>query len=239
MKEIHTTQHTIAIFRHLYEFVFGVLPAALQEEMKHALEHITNDPELTRKDIEDTMIVFGKKVWPYRKALQEMIELHEGSVGEQFFRSALSRRMQKRFAEFLEHGGTLRDIHSGAPAHFFSSDERIELNHALVDMHQHLRAYVVQHLKGIGRREFDARVKEFTTILTELETELDHIRDMADNAQEHPLVAREMREHVRGFEHGLAFLGPEYTSDEVTRAREHFQGRKQELIVRGLQISIV
>ncbi len=236
MDEFNDTQHTKAIFQHLYDFVSYVLPLELQEEMSHALEHIKNDTELSREDIEDTMIIFGKKVWPYRKALQENIELHEGNVGDQFFRGALSRSMQKRFEEFLQHGGTLRDIHSGAPAHFFSVEERVELNHALVDMHQHLKAYVLQHLKGLGRKEFDARVAEFTKILENLETELEHIRDMADDAQEHPLIAREMREHVRGFEHGLAFLGPEYSEEEVLRAREHFVGRKKELTVRQFNI---
>jgi hypothetical protein len=236
MKETNYTQHTVEIFRHLYEFVSDVLPSELRAEMKHAFDHVENDQELTRYDIEKTMIIFGKKVWPYRKALQEMIELHEREMGNQFFRSALSRSMQKRFEEFLQHGGTLQDIHSGAPAHFFTSEERVELNHALVDMHTHLKKYVLQHMKGLGKKEFEKRILEFTGILAELDTELDHIREMADEAQEHPLLAREMREHVRGFEHGLVFLGPEYTYDEIFRAKEHFVGRKKELIVRGFHM---
>ena len=227
-----STKYTISIFRHLYTFVADVLPTELREEMAHALDHVEHDTELSREDIEETMIVFGKKVWPYRKALQELIELHEGKMGDQFFRSALSRSMQKRFEEFLQHDGTLRDIHSGAPAHFFSADERVEINHALVDMHLHLKKYVIQHLKGLGKNEFEKRVVEFTKILEALDAELDHIRDMADDAQEHPLIAREMREHVRGFEHGLAFLGPEYTEEEVYRTKEHFLGRKKELTIR-------
>ncbi len=238
MKGKDSTQHTIAIFRHLYEFVNGVLPPELQEEMRHALEHVEHDTELSRDDIEDTMIVFGKKVWPYRKALQEAIELHEGTIGEQFFRSSLSRSMQKRYEEFLHHNGTLRDIHSGAPAHFFTVEERVELNHALVDMHLHLKKYVLQHLKGLGVKEFEKKITEFRQILSDLEAELDHIRAMADDAQEHPLIAREMREHVRGFEHGLSFLGPEYTHEEITRAKEHFSGRKRELTVRGMHLVV-
>ncbi len=162
MEEV-TTQHTIAIFRHLYEFVRGALPADLQAEMEHALDHVERDTELTREDIEHTMIVFGKKVWPYRKALQEMVEHTEGTMGDQLFRSSLSRSMQKRFQEFLDHGGSLRDIHSGGAVHFFSSEERVELNHALVDMHEHLRAFTVQRIRGIGARDFDTRVSDSRT----------------------------------------------------------------------------
>ncbi|PIR03258.1 MAG: hypothetical protein COV60_01270 [Candidatus Magasanikbacteria bacterium CG11_big_fil_rev_8_21_14_0_20_43_7] len=236
MEEREHTQYTIEIFHHLYDFVCDVLPPSLREEMEHAMDHVGHDTDLSRKDIEDTMIIFGKKVWPYRKALQEIIELHEGKMGDQFFRSILSRTMKKRFEEFLQHGGTLRDIHSGASAHFFSVEERTELNHALVDTHQHLKTYALQHIRALGEREFAQRVQEFADILTKLEAELDHIRTMADDTQEHPMLAREMREHVRGFEHGLCFLGPEYTEEEVYTAKEHFAGRKREYVVRGIHL---
>lgn len=238
MKEKEFTIYTTAMFRHLYEFVADVLPGELREEMQHALMHIEAQPELSRDDIEQTMIVFGKKVWPHRKALQESIELHEGKMGPQFFRSNLSRQMQRRFEEFLHHGGTLQDIHSGAPAQFFSADERAALNHALVDLHQHLRSYVLQHIRGLGADEFSSRVDEFRGMLQMLEEELDHIRTMADDAQEHPLLAREMREHVKGFEHGIVLLGPEYSHEQIAQARDHFVGRKRELVVRGLEISL-
>jgi len=88
MDTMPTTQYTKQIFRRLYDFVAPVLPKELEEEMRHALEHVEQDSELTREDIEDTMIIFGKRVWPYRKALQEAIALHEGTVGEKFFRAA-------------------------------------------------------------------------------------------------------------------------------------------------------
>lgn len=236
MLERESAQYTIEIFRHLYDFVCEVLPSELRDEMEHAIDHVEHDTDLSRKDIEDTMIIFGKKVWSYRRFLQEMIELHEGKIGDKFFRSILSRSMKKRFEEFLQHGGTLRDIHSGAPAHFFSVEERIELNHSLVDTHLHIKKYVLQYILGPGRDEFEKRVQEFSDILSGLEIELDHIRSMADDTQDHPMLAREMREHVRGFEYGLCFLGPEYSEEEVYKAKEHFIGRKREYIVRGIHL---
>ncbi|OIO19050.1 MAG: hypothetical protein CO029_00950 [Candidatus Magasanikbacteria bacterium CG_4_9_14_0_2_um_filter_41_10] len=234
-----TTQYTKQIFRQLYAFVAPVLPTDLEEEMRHALEHVEKDAELSREDIEDTMIIFGKRVWSYRKSLQEVVGLHEGIVGEKFFRAALSKKMQKKFDEFVAHGGTLRDIHSGAPASFFTVDERIELNHALVDMDTHIKAYAIQSIKGTGHKQFQASVQEFTSLLDNLENQLSDIRVMADDAQEHPMIAREMREHIRGFEYGLVLLGQEYSQEEVEKAHEHFHGRRRELKVRGFDTIIV
>jgi len=234
-----TTQYTTQIFRQLYTFVAPVLPTELEEEMRHALEHIENDAELSRADIEDTMIIFGKRVWPYRKALQEVIGLHEGKVGEKFFRAALSRKMQKKFDQFVAQGGTVQDIHTGAPASFFTLEERIELNHALVDMNTHLKTYAIQAVKGTGHKEFQASVQEFTSLLDNLENQLSDIRVMADDAQEHPMIAREMREHIRGFEQGLVLLGQEYSQEEMEKAGDHFHGRRRELKVRGFDTIIV
>ena len=238
MVHSNSTQHTIAIFRHLHDFVSLVLPTDMQAEMQHALEHVESDPMLTRDDIEETMIVFGKRVWPYRKALQEYIELYEGTMGEQLLRAALPRAMKKRFDEFLMSGGTLRDLHSGVPAQFFSVEERTMLNHAFVDMHQSLRNHVLQKIKSIDKKLFEEKVQEFQEVFDHLEKELDTIRTMADDNQEHPLIAREMREHVRGFEHGLAMLGPEYEREWVGKASEHFDGRRRELAVRQITIEI-
>ncbi|PIR76155.1 MAG: hypothetical protein COU32_03600 [Candidatus Magasanikbacteria bacterium CG10_big_fil_rev_8_21_14_0_10_42_10] len=233
MDTVKQTQYTKQIFRTLYEFVVPVLPQDMGDEMRHALEHVEQDTELSRDDIEETMIVFGKRIWPYRKALQEIISLHEGALGEGFFRASLSRKMQKRFEEFRAHGGTVHDIYSGAPADFFSSEERIALNHALVDMDVHLKTYAIQSIKGTGRNQFHSSVEEFSKLLDELEEELGDIRIMADDAQEHPLIAREMREHIRGFEYGLVLLGQEYKKDQMEKADEHFSGRRRELQVRG------
>ncbi|HBB38289.1 MAG: hypothetical protein UV82_C0003G0078 [Candidatus Magasanikbacteria bacterium GW2011_GWD2_43_18] len=238
METLPTTQYTKQIFRQLYAFVAPVLPTELEEEMRHALEHIEQDADLTREDIEETMIIFGKRVWPYRKALQEAIGLHEGNVGSKFFRSALSRKMQKKFDEFTSHGGTVHDIHSGAPADFFTTEERIELNHALVNMNTQLTQFAVQSVKGTGHKQFQSSVQEFITLLDNLENQLSDIRVMADDAQEHPMIAREMREHIRGFEYGLVLLGKEYTQEAVEKAQEHFHGRRRELKVRGFDIAL-
>jgi len=233
-----SARHTIAIFERLHDHVDPVLPLELNQDMVSALDQVKNNYELSVEEIEETMIAFGRYVWPYRKAFEEFLAIYEGRVGEQFLLSHASRQMKKRYQDFKLHGGSLRDLHSGRPANFFTSEERVELCEVLVNMNQSLRKHVVQLIKSTDHKKFEARVAEFAQILLEIEQELDLIRRIADSEQEHPQLASEMRAQVRGFEHGFCLLGPEIDFTAVCNIRGHFEGRKKELKVKGYVFSI-
>lgn len=187
---------------------------------------------LTVESVEATMIVFGKLVWPYRKAYTEIIYSYEGKIGEQFLLAHLPRSVKKRYQEFVACGGSFRDLHSGAPAQFFSSEERGILCGVLVDLQKDIRQHVVQAIHTTEQKVFAKKVQEFTDVLEKMEHQLNVLRSMADEEQEHPQLAEEIRAQIQGFESGLCFLGPENTFDELCRLPEHFVGRKQDMKVR-------
>ncbi len=222
-------EHTLLIFRRLYDLVCLVVPKDVQEEMQEALDQLENNYSLTLEELEDTMIVFGKKVWPYRKAFVEFALLQEGKVGEKLLRSHLSSKMKKRFDDFIKDGGSLRELHAGRSVNFFTSEERSHLCEALVELAQAIRAQVVHDVHSTRKKEFMDRVLEFSDILEDLEHRLDSLRIMADAEQEHPQLAGEIRDQVRGFELGMCALGPEISYEALCSAPEHFEGRKVHL----------
>jgi hypothetical protein len=222
-------EHTLNIFKHLYDVVSPVVPNDIQAEMKEALEHVENDYTLSLEQLEDTVIIFGKKVWPYRKAFVEYVLLQEGRIGEKLLRAKLSGGLRKKFDAYIEQGGSLRDLHSGKMAQSFSSEERGELCVGLVELNQEIRQQVVQAVHSTKEQQFMDRVFEFSDILGDLEHRLESLRIMADSEQEHPRLAAEIRDHVRAFELGLCALGPEITYDALCAAPEHFEGRRTHL----------
>lgn len=228
-----SVHHTIDIFERLCDYVLPVLPAKIKTEMSHALEHLHNDYSLSVESVEDTMIVFGKLVWPYRKAYAEVLYAYEGKIGEKFLLAHLPKDVKKRYQEFVVCGGNFRDLHSGAPAKFFSSEERGILCGVLVNLQQDIRKHVVQAIHSTEQKVFNKKVKEFSAILEKIEHQLDTLRMMADAEQEHPQLAEEIRAHVRGFDLGLCFLGPEISFEDLCRLPDHFTGRKHELKVRA------
>lgn len=224
-----SVHHTIDIFERLCDYVLPVVPEKINTDMAHALEHLQNDYSLSVESVEDTMIVFGKAVWPYRKAYAEILYAYEGKIGEKFLLAHLPRTSKKRYQEFVACGGNFRDLHSGAPAKFFSSEDRSALCGVLVNLQQDIRKHTAQAIHSTEQKIFLKKVKEFTSILEKIEKQLDMLRAMADAEQEHPQLAEEIRAHVRGFELGLCFLGPEVSFDDLCRLPEHFTGRKREI----------
>ncbi|MEK7083665.1 MAG: hypothetical protein AAB932_00325 [Patescibacteria group bacterium] len=223
-----STCPTLSLFEHVYDALPPLSPEIIQTEMRHALDHVRYDPELTTEELEDTMIVFGKQLWPYMKAFHEFLDVYDGKLGEKFLIGKMPPAMKKRYKEFKEYGGAYRDLHSGHPAPFFSGEERQALCVALVESSHDVRAHAAQAVLSTERRPYEERIVEFQLILDDIEKRLDTLRQMADDEQEHPELAAEIRAHIREFEYGLCFLGSAPKYEAVCNAEEHFAGRKLE-----------
>ena len=134
-----TVQHTISVLRQLADFVRPILPSDIRGELDQALEQVENDYSLTLEEVEDTMIVFGKKVWPYRKAYLELLATQEGKIGEHFLEGKLSGKLRKQYQEYKKKGGSLRDLHLGRGVDMFEGKDRQKLCEVLVDLSLDLR----------------------------------------------------------------------------------------------------
>lgn len=221
-------QHTLTIFQRLYDELPPLVPESIVSDMRQALEQLEHNVNLTLPEIEEIMIAFGKKVWPYRRAFEETLDVYEGKLGEKFLIGRLSRPLKQRYQEFLGYGGSFRELHGAVPITFFTPEERGEFCGVLVEVRNDLRKYASQAVLTNDRGRYEDRVLEFQTILDDIEKRLETLRLMADNEQEHPELASEIRAEVKSFEYGLCLLGPRHSYAAVCNAEDHFVGRKQE-----------
>lgn len=222
-------QSTIDIFERLYNHLPPLFPSESKEKMGHALNHLKNDGTMTLEAIEDTMIAFGYELWPWNQAFREFMVLAESDIGEHFLLPRLSKQLQTKYHDFKKYGGTFRELHAGSAAHYFTSDERGDLCHALVDMQIDLRTYVSRDIVSLNKKRYLARVSEFQDLLDNIKNTLNHLNDLASTEQDHPTLAAEIRSRVRNFEHGLCLLGPELEYEAVCQSVDFFKGRKHEL----------
>ncbi len=232
---MHTpiVQHTLWIFERLRKDVPPLVPAEIVDDIDQAIEQIRSNFDLEIKELDKTVIVFGKKLWPYRKAFEEFLDVYEAQLGEKFLLGKLTKNIANRYQEFLAHGGTLRDLHTGNPASFFTPEERTELCMALVEMNKSVRDHAAQAVVTGDRQRYEKKVVEFQIILDDIEKRLDTLRTMADDEQEHPELAEEIREQILSFEYGLCLLGPAHSYEAVCSAKGHYVGRKHEKKIRA------
>lgn len=227
MEHTQAVHHTIQIFERLCRDIPPLVPAELQKDMSNALEQLQDNVSLTLEEVEQTMVVFAKKLWPYREAFLEFYRVNEGNFGETFLLQKLSVPMKKKYQLFKAAGGTFRDLHSGGEAvNLFDAEERSKLCEVLVDLHHELWDFTKQEALTKHRKEYLEKIHEFEAIFTEVERQLEDLRVMADKEQEHPTLAAEIRSHVEGFEHSMAVLGPRFDYDALCSAREYFNERK-------------
>jgi len=232
-------QSTIYLFRYLYEHLPPLFPPDEKEKMKHALEHLETDPTVSLDKVEETMIAFGYLVWPWNRAYQEFLALAEGEVGEHFLLPKLSVVLQEKYQEFKNYGGNLRELHSGRPAEYFTSEERAELCVALVEMQKELRNFVNQKIISIEKKKYLARVENFKQVFKKIRGKLDELVDLAEHEQDHPNLANEIRSRVKSFEYGLCYLAPNPEYHAVCESIDFFKGRKNDLNrLRGIHIPI-
>ena len=231
-------QSTIALFKKMYEELPPFFPAEVKRKMNHALTHLEKDNSLSVTEIEDTMIIFGYEAWPWQRAYREFFVLAEAKVGEHFLLAKLTQSARRRYEEFKNYGGTLRDLHLGQPINFFSDDDKENFRHALISIQADLHDYTNRGIIGVEKDKYLNRVNEFIKVLESMKQTLLSLKKLADDEQDHPSLAEEIRERVRAFEYGLCFLGPEPKHEAVNILHDHFKGRREELNrLRGINLA--
>jgi hypothetical protein len=222
-------QSTLQIFKYLYQHLPPLCPKEVGERIKKSLERADINSEMNIEQLENEMIKIGYEIWPWNQAYKEFLMATEDRLGEHFLLPHLGDALKEKYAEFVHHGGDLRELHSGRPADFFTNEERLELCRNLVDMQVKLREYVDRDIVGLNKKKYLQRVEGFKKMLAEIKNNLENLRKLADGEEEHPSLAQEIAAKVREFEYGLCLLGPEINYEAVCKTEEFFRGRKTEL----------
>jgi len=228
--------YTIQLFGYFYSNIPPLFPVEQKEKIKEALVQMQTNQSVTSRQVEDTMIVFGYEIWPWNQAFRDFLTIAENAYGDEFLLPQLSEIMRKKYLDFKDYGGTLRDLHSGRPAIYFESEERVELYRALLKMQEDLKKYVNQQIASTEKERYLKKVEEYTELLGQIEDKLKGLREIAQNEQDHPMLADEIREKIRMFEYGMCLLGPELNFHAVSESVDFFAGRKMDLNrMRGIE----
>ncbi len=231
-------ESTINLFAQLVDNLPPLLPDDLVYRIRKELKNIQNEPTSLEK-LEEKMIQVGYEIWPWNQAFREFSRVTEERMGEDFLSAHLNEDLQKKYNEYRQLGMTWIDIHTGRTAAYFSEEDRINIVEALVATHQAVKDFATREVVGMKKELYLKKVEDFKNILVKIKKGLDGLRDLASTESDHPMLANEIMERVRSFEHGLCLLAPEFEHEEIVQAHEFFVGRKQELNrLRGIHETI-
>ncbi len=224
--------HTISVFEQMYDRIPPGVPEDIVAELETQLKRIKLDHDLNLVEVEDAMIVAAKNLWPYTRAFQEMYSAYARDMSESLFLQMAQVGLRSKYSRFLDSGGNFEDLHRGVVAEYFSAEERVELSALLIEIQNEIRKFATQSLTHSDKEIYQEKIEEFTQIMDHIEDELDHLRSLAEREDEHPQLIAEIREHIRAFEHGFAFLGPSVDYEAVKNARGYVEGRRFNIKIR-------
>jgi len=229
--------YTYNLFQHLYKTLPPLVLGEIREQMKEFLDLCQEKSDMNLEDLENKMVEFGYEVWPYNQAFNEFYDLNLEKHGEHFLLSFLSSDLQNRFLDFKIYGGSLRELISGNPAEFFSSEERAELCVALVEMEQKIREFAKQEVLTLKKKDYLKKVSQYKKTLKNLKKEIGDLFELAEKEEDHPSLARELKEKAKSLEYSLCFLGPDTDHANVCDIKDFYKERKIHLDnLRGIHL---
>jgi len=154
------------------------------------------------------------------------LALHQGKLGEKFLLGKLLPPLKHRYEEYKQRGASYHDLRLGGPLTFFNGEEREVLVPLFIETDQEIRAYAAQAAVTVERQKYEELVVDFQNILDDIEKRLDNLRRMAEDEEEHPAVAEEIRGQVKAFELGLCLLGPNIAQHEVLNVDDYLEERR-------------
>lgn len=222
--------YTKKFLERLYFNLPPLVPAAVQKAIEERMNEVASE-SVAVQYVEDIIIAFSKQVWPYNQAFEELVQKNLKQLGEQLLLQKASYGLRRAISHYHKTGGTWDALYTGAVADLFTPEERVELHQTLVDINCDVREFARQSALTVERRHYEERVSYYGERLTEIEHEIGRLHVLA-NSEANEFLGQEIRQQIRGFELGIAAMGPRVDYDAVCKAHEHFRGRIRELNVR-------
>ncbi len=226
-------KHILTIYQHLYDRVPPLVSEELRNALNQEITRLKNKEDVTSEEIEASMVSYGKQLWPYIKAFEEMVMLHESRMADKLFHQKASSTLRKKYALVCKLGSGFVPVCYGVSADHFDHDERRELNEVLVDLKKDIRRYAMQAVMTHDRKTYEQKIGYYGNLVEEINATIMALNAFADEqAEVHDDLAQDAESKVRAIEQSLAFIGPTLNIQEIRQAPEYYQGKREERKIR-------
>lgn len=226
-------KHSLNLLQHFYDHAPPLLPREIKADLWQALDHLKNDADATVDHVEHTLLVFGKKLWPYRRAFDDIVEQVEKRRSDEFFAAHIGQHPELSlwFKELQSSGTSAHEFFMGQNHHVggLTAEQRSSLCQAIVETKRDIRGAAAVAVAGPDKQKYQKKVIEYQLLSESITKQIDKLRALADAEQQHPQLASELRAKIEHFERGLSHLAPHADFTDVCMQYEQVHGRAAEL----------
>jgi hypothetical protein len=220
----HPCQFTLGLFAAMIEKVPAAFPAERLEAMKRQYDGYNKDKKIACAYVEKALVDFGREIWPYRKAWQEIYDKYGRAKEAEFFEKHLPEELHhKYFACKVKGGGhCLREYRMcGLMETCFNPDEKFFLDETVIKALGQAREAADKIIAGEKKDEYEEALKKWSAEQKKMEEKISELEKMA--AVE-PKWRAEIEEKVKTIEQGWSIMEREITLKDIQQIIDFYQG---------------
>jgi Rad3-related DNA helicase len=221
--------HTLKIYQRLYDRMPPFVPEQVYLDIEKELKNFFARQDATVSEVENSMMKYGEKIWPYVKAFEEMVKVHEHVLADKIFHQKASPRLRKKYALVCKLGHGFEPVCYGIALEHFDHDEKQELNELLVELKRDVRRYAMQAVLTHDKVTYQEKIDRYGKVVEEINVVLHSLSDFSNRERgDHGDLVHDMEGKIRAIQQSFAFLGPAIDIEEIRRMPEYYKGRKEE-----------
>lgn len=223
LKNMHPNHYTLSLLKHLLDKAEHTLfPEKRLKEMHIEYDAFVKDHQVTQEEIEALTGKFGREIWPYQEALEELYKRHGKQKEEAMVQEQLSAELRTKYEKFLAGGGDLHDFRHGADIEsHFTSEEKFEIGQAEVDAHHTVLQEIASACNIEHKPECEEVINEHKEKLKRIEKKLAALREMATSSEK---WKPEIEEKIRAFENSFGYLSKTFHEEDIDGTIDYYQG---------------
>ncbi|OIO20302.1 MAG: hypothetical protein AUJ23_00545 [Candidatus Magasanikbacteria bacterium CG1_02_32_51] len=232
MKE-KAIQHTLNIFKQVYRNLPPLVDIKVREQMRDKIEEVVENSQLTLRELEDFMIFYGKKIWPFVQAFEDIYHLYHEKLSEKIFLQKASKKITKKYILMKETGVKFVDLFSGAVHHFFDYEDKMELSELLISLKKDIRQHAIQAVMTHEKENYEMKINKYGQMVKDINLVIEDLHKFANEEKDRDFVD-DILDKTRTIEYSLAFLGPKISYGEIMDLPEYYLGKKEEKKMRRI-----
>lgn len=217
---LHPHHFTLTLLKGVIDGAPKVFSSARREEMFKEYQNLLANQQISRTEIEEKIIAFGKEIWPYRTTFQKMLDRYGHGKEEALLGQELNPELHNKFQAFIKDGGCLDDFRKGTVLEeTFTSEEKFALGQAMLN----IRSRILSELETACQNE---KAAEFNELLEENKKIRDRwvekINILKGLAKQSPKWEAEIKERARAFEESFSFIEKSYNEEDLANAVDYY-----------------
>lgn len=223
-KSDHPCQFTLNLFLEMIEKAPVTFPAEKKEAMKKRYEEFLADKKIACAMVLDSIDNFGKEIWPYRKAWQEIYEKYGRAREAEYFEKHIPAALHDKYFACKKEGGghCLREYRiCGKMETCFTPDEKFLLDETVIAALEEAKKEIDGLVLGEKRDEYQVSLQKWNNEQKKLEEKIGELKSLAVKNNK---WQAEILDKVKTMEEGWSSVERDIDLEEVAEAVDFYRG---------------